>query len=194
MHLRQNSTGRWRSLQGRSDVVSRVRAWMMIVGICTTTLFLSGCKWQFGWGYNQGYAPEQPLPFNHELHVGLHKIQCLYCHNQAERSPNASIPALSTCMNCHLLVKAESPFIQKLREASDKGESIPWVKVHMLPDHVKFSHSAHLAKGVNCEVCHGQVEKMIVLKQDSDLSMGWCINCHREPKYNAPLNCSTCHH
>ena len=170
-----------------------LRAWLVLLGLCSTTLLLSGCKWQFGWGYNGGYSPDQPIAFSHELHVGQNKMQCLYCHNQVERSPHSPIPPLSTCMNCHILVKTDSPEIQKLRDAYDKGESMPWVKVHMLPDHVKFNHSAHLAKGVNCETCHGKVQEMKKIYQFQDLSMGWCVNCHREPQYNAPTNCSTCH-
>jgi hypothetical protein len=97
-------------------------------------------------------------------------------------------------MNCHLVVKTDSPYIQQMREAYDAGKSIEWVKVHRLPDHVKFNHAAHLAKGVNCQTCHGPVETMEKVYQHSDLSMGWCINCHRQPEYKAPLNCSTCHH
>ena len=163
-----------------------------LIGIITS--FLVGCDFQYGIGYNKGYQPEQPLPFSHALHVGTHNIQCQYCHSQVERSRHANIPALSTCMNCHLQVKTNSPFITKLREAYDKGGSIEWVKVHMLPDHVHFNHSAHLAKGVNCQTCHGEIEKMEVVKQNADLSMGWCINCHRQPENKAPLTCTTCHH
>lgn len=159
-----------------------------------STLFMTGCNFQFGWGYNKGYAPEQPIPFDHSLHAGTHQIQCQYCHNQVERSPHSNIPALSTCMNCHLVVKTDSPHIQKLREAYDSGKSIEWVKVHMLPDHVKFNHSAHLNRGVNCQTCHGQIEKMQRVEQFSDLSMGWCVNCHRQPENQAPTNCTTCHH
>ena len=157
-------------------------------------LGMTGCKFQFGLGYNQGYSPDQPIPFDHSLHVGTHQIQCQYCHSQVERSQHANIPALGTCMNCHLVVKTDSPLIQKLRDAYDSGKSIQWVKVHMLPDHVKFNHSAHLARGVNCQTCHGPIETMTKVSQHSDLSMGWCVNCHRQPEYNAPTNCSTCHH
>ena len=157
-------------------------------------LFLTGCKFQYGIGYNKGYQPEQPLPFDHSLHVGTHNIQCQYCHNQVERSTHSNIPALQTCMNCHNQVKTDSPYITKLREAYDAGGSIEWVKVHMLPDHVRFNHSAHLNKGVSCQTCHGEIEKMKVVYQYSDLSMGWCINCHREKESKAPLNCSTCHY
>ncbi len=157
-------------------------------------LTLTGCNFQFGFGYNQGYQPDQPIAFSHELHVGQNGMQCQYCHNQVERSTAANIPALSTCMNCHLVVKTDSPEIKKLRDAYDAGKSIEWVKVHMLPDHVKFNHAAHIAKGVNCQTCHGEIEKMEKVYQYSDLSMGWCVNCHRQPENKAPINCSTCHH
>ncbi len=198
MHLGQGS---WRALRNilSCEFARKLirRKYMRALGVSGGSLFLclflTGFNWQFGWGYNEGYSPDQPIAFDHSLHVSQNKIQCQYCHNQVERSPHASIPALSTCMNCHLLVKTDSPQIQKLRDAYDKGESIPWVKVHMLPDHVKFNHSAHIAKGVNCQTCHGHVEEMHKIEQKSDLSMGWCVNCHREPQYKAPINCSTCH-
>lgn len=157
-------------------------------------LALTGCKLDYGIGYNQGYSPDQPIPFSHELHVNQNQIHCQYCHNQVERSNHSNIPALSTCMNCHLVVKTDSPHIQKMRDAYDAGRSIEWAKVHLLPDHVKFSHTAHVSKGVNCTTCHGEVEKMEKIKQVSTLSMGWCVNCHREPENKAPINCSTCHH
>ena len=156
-------------------------------------LSLSACKMQFGVGYNQGYSPEQPLPFDHSIHAGQNKIACQYCHNEVERSPHSTIPALSTCMNCHLLVKTDSPYIQKLAETYNNGDTIKWMKVHLLPDFVKFNHSAHIKKGFACQTCHRPVETMKQVSQDSDVSMGWCVNCHREPGNNAPLNCSTCH-
>jgi hypothetical protein len=156
-------------------------------------VFLFGCdKFQPGIGYNKGYSPEQPIAFDHSLHVGTHKIQCQYCHNQVERSRHSNIPALSTCMNCHAQVATDKPGIQKLAEAYNKGGSIEWIRVHMLPDHVNFNHSAHIA-GVNCQTCHGPVETMQKIYQYKDLSMGWCVNCHRQPENKAPLNCTTCH-
>ncbi len=155
---------------------------------------LAGCEFQPSFGYNKNYQPEQPIPYDHSVHVGKHNIQCQYCHNQVERSKHSNIPSLQTCMNCHLQVKTDSPHIQKLREAYDAGKSIPWVRVHMLPDHVRFNHAAHVTKGVNCQTCHGNVEKMQKVYQYSDLSMGWCVNCHRQQENKAPLNCSTCHY
>jgi hypothetical protein len=174
-------------------------SWILVLGI--TLVSLTACRSEFmekmGWGsfgYNKGYSPEQPIPFDHALHAGTHQIQCQYCHNQVERSGASNIPSLSTCMNCHLVVKTDSPLIQQLREAYDSGKSIQWVKVHMLPDHAKFNHSAHINKGVSCQTCHGPIETMKQVYQYSDLSMGWCVNCHRQPENNAPINCSTCHH
>lgn len=163
---------------------------------------ITGCLFQnpdggqrIGIGYNKGYSPEQPIPFSHELHVGTHKIQCQYCHNQVERSSKANVPALSTCMNCHSQVSGEKnkDAISAIRSAYSEGKPVEWVKVHMLPDHVTFNHQAHVTKGVSCQTCHGEIEKMEQVYQYSDLSMGWCVNCHRQPENKAPLNCTTCH-
>ena len=179
----------------------------LLVGLVLTLslIFSSGCLWQSSdaeqrasnsIGYNSGYSPEQPIPYSHELHVGKHNIQCQYCHNQVENSKSSNIPALSTCMNCHQQINGtEHPEnIKKLREAYADNKPIEWVRVHMLPDHVMFNHQAHVQKGVNCQTCHGPIEKMAKVYQFSDLSMGWCINCHRKPENKAPLNCTTCHH
>lgn len=165
-----------------------------IFALVFAATLLSGCKFNFGIGYNKGYSPEQPIPFDHSLHVGQNKIQCQYCHNQVERSAHSNIPTLQTCMNCHLQVATDKPNIQALRELYDAGKSVEWVRVHMLPDYVHFNHNAHIAKGVNCSECHGPIETMQQVYQHSDLSMGWCIECHRKPENNAPLNCSTCHY
>lgn len=145
-------------------------------------------------GYNNGYAPTQPIPYDHSLHAGQYQIPCLYCHSNAERSRHATVPALNVCMNCHMTVKPDSPYIQKIRDAYNEGKSIPWVRVHMLPDFVHFNHKRHVAKGVACQTCHGPIQTMKEVKQFSDLSMGWCVNCHRKPENKAPLNCTTCHH
>lgn len=174
-----------------------------LVGIVLiSTLVMSGCLWdspdaeqrvKTSFGYNDGYSPEQPLPFSHEQHVGQLKIQCQYCHNQVERSKSSNVPALSTCMNCHQQVGTTLPTIKTLREAYADNKPIEWVRVHMLPDHVQFNHQAHIQRGVNCQTCHGPIEKMVRVYQYSDLSMGWCVNCHRQPENKAPLNCTTCH-
>ncbi|MCC7403733.1 MAG: cytochrome c3 family protein [Bdellovibrionales bacterium] len=145
-------------------------------------------------GYNQGYQPDQPIAFSHELHAGQQKIDCKYCHVAPEVSRHSSVPSLNICMNCHLTVGLDKPGGQKLMEMNSNGEPIAWQKVHLLPDHVKFNHSAHILKGKVCQECHGPVETMPVVYQYSSLSMGWCVNCHRKPENNAATECSTCHY
>ncbi len=157
---------------------------------------LTGCEWG-SIGYNKNYAPEQPIPFSHELHAGTYQIQCLYCHSGVERSAHSPVPSLNICMNCHLVVATDKPAIQKLADAYNNNQPIPWVKVHMLPDHVKFNHKAHVDRfgaPQACQKCHGPVESMETLYQYSSLSMGWCVECHRQPENQAPVNCSTCHY
>ncbi len=145
-------------------------------------------------GYNNGYQPLQPIPYDHSLHAGKYQIPCLYCHVNVEKSKHASVPAVGTCMNCHNAILTQSPHIQKLKKVWEMDGRMPWVKVHMLPDHVQFNHAPHVLKGVACQTCHGPIQEMPVVYQQEDLSMGWCVNCHRKPEHNAPINCSTCHY
>lgn len=162
--------------------------------VCFLLLF-SACRWGTI-GYNDGYAPEQPIKFSHAEHAGKYGIQCLYCHSSAEHGRFASVPSLETCMGCHTMIATDKPEIQKLTEMYLNNESIPWVRVHMLPDHTKFTHQPHVQKygtPESCRACHGPVESMEVMYQYSPLSMGECIECHRSEEANAPINCSTCH-
>jgi len=128
-----------------------------------------------------GYAPRQPVPYSHNLHAGQLGIDCRYCHNTVEVANKAAIPPTQTCMNCHTQIHKESRNLEALRVSYDTGMSVPWVRVHDLPDYAYFSHSAHVTRGVSCVECHGRVDKMDVVYQDQPLSMGWCLNCHREP-------------
>jgi Cytochrome c7 and related cytochrome c len=149
-------------------------------------------------GYNKDYEPEQPIPYSHALHAGKLGIQCQYCHTTTEVSRHASVPPLNVCMNCHLTIRQyqgkDSPNIAKLVEAYENKTPIEWKKVHLLPDHVKFNHARHTKAGKECQECHGPIQEMEVVKQVSDLSMGWCVNCHRQPENNASINCGTCHY
>lgn len=131
-----------------------------------------------------GYRPEQPVPYSHKLHAGDMGIDCRYCHNTVEKAAHAAIPPTATCMNCHEQVKTESQRLRKVRESYASGEPIPWIRVHMLPDYAYFDHSAHVGAGVGCASCHGRVDKMVVVEQQKPLSMGWCIDCHRNPEPN----------
>lgn len=128
-----------------------------------------------------GYAPIQPVPYSHALHAGDLGIDCRYCHSTVEQTGHASVPPTATCMNCHKGIRVTSPKLQPLREAHAAGLPLKWVKVHDLPDYVYFNHSAHVTRGVSCVECHGRVDRMEVVTQEQPLSMGWCLECHRDP-------------
>jgi hypothetical protein len=163
-----------------------------------------------GLGRMKGYQPKQPIFYSHKVHAGTNQISCLYCHGGAQDSKQASIPSVNVCMNCHKAIKEYkgeelkredgtavngTAEIQKLyayagwnpdTKTYDKpGSPIQWVKIHNLPDHVYFNHSQHVKVGKQqCQTCHGPIQEMPEVKQFADLSMGWCINCHRETKVN----------
>ena len=129
-----------------------------------------------------GYAPKQPIPYSHKLHVSELGLDCRYCHTQVENSSVANIPNTQTCMNCHTAIKVDSPHIMKLKESYVNNKPIEWVKVHKLPDYVYFDHSRHVTAGISCYSCHGRVDQMEVVHQVKPLSMSWCLECHRAPE------------
>lgn len=167
-------------------------------------------KGAIGLGRQKDYQPVQPIYYSHKVHAGINQINCLYCHGSAEQSKHAAIPSVNTCMNCHKAIQAYekgpklfdedgneidgTAEIQKLYEYAGFDPNQPnkwdpsmikkpieWVKIHNLPDHVYFSHAQHVNAGkVQCQSCHGAINEMGEVKQVADLSMGWCINCHRE--------------
>jgi hypothetical protein len=131
-------------------------------------------------GSQQGHRPEQPIAFSHALHAGLYEVDCQYCHTGAERSRHAGVPPTSVCMNCHAQVKTDSPEIQKLAAAVREDRPVVWTKVHRLPDFAFFSHASHVGAGLRCQGCHGPVEQMVRVEQQESMSMGWCLQCHRD--------------
>lgn len=131
---------------------------------------------------NVGYAPEQPVPFSHQQHVGEIGLDCQYCHTQVFDTEHANIPATQTCMNCHTQIATDSENLAPVRESWESGNPIEWTKVHNLPDYAVFDHSSHVNVGVGCESCHGRVDQMETVFQAEPLSMSWCIDCHREPE------------
>lgn len=128
-----------------------------------------------------GYAPVQPIPYSHEFHVGELGLDCRYCHTEVEVSPVAMVPPTQTCMNCHTMIKTESPQLAPLRASWEEGTPLRWIRIHKVPDYAYFDHSAHLRVGVGCESCHGNIAEMEVVHLDQSLSMGWCLDCHRNP-------------
>lgn len=190
-------------------------------------LALAGGAVTFGiWYYGTpkhtqvGFAPRQPVPYSHRLHVGQLGLDCRYCHANVERSGEAMIPSTQTCMNCHSLVRTDSARLAPVRNSWESNRPIEWVRIHRLPDHAYFNHSVHLSAGVGCATCHGRIDQMEVVRQDQPLSMSWCLDCHRNPgpnlrpvdqitnmqwqpdpaqpvrparAVNPPQNCSGCH-
>ena len=163
-----------------------------------------------GLGRMKNYQPEQPIYYSHKVHAGTNQINCLYCHGGSQDSKHANIPSVNVCMNCHMAIKEYkgdviikedgkqlngTAEIQKLYQYAgwnpdakkyDKpGKPIEWVRIHNLPDHVYFNHSQHVKVGKQqCQTCHGPIQEMPEVYQFAELSMGWCINCHRESKVN----------
>jgi hypothetical protein len=136
-----------------------------------------------------GYMPTQPLAYSHALHAGTLGMDCRYCHNTVEDAAHAAVPPTKTCMGCHTGIRAASDKLRLVRDTYARGESIPWVRVHDLPDYAYFDHSAHVRRGVGCATCHGRVDQMEVVYQVQPLSMQWCLECHRNPeRYLRPLD------
>jgi menaquinone reductase, multiheme cytochrome c subunit len=131
---------------------------------------------------NVGYQPVQPVPYSHALHPGKLGIDCRYCHNTVETAGMAAIPPTEVCMNCHKGIMASSNRLAEVRRSYAEGTPIRWIKVHDLPDYVYFNHSAHVNVGVGCAECHGPVHQMDVVRTVQNLSMSWCIECHRAPE------------
>ena len=129
-----------------------------------------------------GYAPEQPVPYSHALHVGQLGIDCRYCHNTVENAAHAAIPPTQTCMNCHSMVRKNSEKLIPVLTSYATGMPVEWIRVHDLPDYVYFNHSAHVRRGIGCVSCHGRIDTMEVVYQAEPLSMGWCLDCHRNPE------------
>ena len=178
----------------------------------TLVLFMVGgyftVKGAIGLGRQQDYQPEQPIFYSHKVHAGINQISCLYCHGGAQDSRHANIPSVNVCMNCHMAINeytGEQLYTAEGKEVNgtqqikklysyagyepgkpwdaSKAKPIAWTKIHSLPDHVYFNHSQHVSVGkVQCQTCHGEITKMDEVKQFAQLSMGWCINCHRTTK------------
>ncbi len=145
----------------------------------------------------QAPADGQPIAFPHNVHAGTDQIDCQYCHFSAERSVDAGIPPVSTCMGCHLVVggttEAQQAEIAKVREYGNNGEAIPWKRIYKVADHVHFPHLRHVAADVTCQTCHGEVQEMAVIEEvNQPLTMGWCVSCHRERE--AAQDCTVCHY
>jgi cytochrome c2 len=184
------------------------------IGLVIVVLFLVGgyltAQGAIGLGRSQDYEPVQPIFYSHKVHAGVNQINCMYCHIGTYQGKQATIPSVNICMNCHMAINeykgpkiynGEGEEVDGTREIqklykyagftfgqpwdASKAKPIAWVRIHNLPDHVYFNHSQHVVAGkVQCQTCHGEIQKMDEVKQFAPLSMGWCVNCHRSTKVN----------
>ncbi len=186
----------------------------LALGVLVFAIALGG---SFGvyvlWPSNReaGYEPKQPIPYSHKLHAGELKIDCLYCHAEAEKGPHATIPSVATCMKCHEQVQTKdkdgnlTEGTKTLLDHWEKKEPIVWNKVHDLADFVYFDHSRHMAADLTCQECHGPVETFEHMRREYGMKMSWCLDCHREElseddparqrglETRGPIHCTACH-
>jgi hypothetical protein len=170
----------------------RLAVWGTLLG--TAFIVFAFYWWASPYNTDVGYKPKQPIPYSHALHAGTLAMDCRYCHAYVERGPHAGVPPTQVCMNCHQQVKKDSAKLEWLRKswADGKGtESVPWKRIHKLPDFAFFNHSAHMGVGVGenraaigCESCHGRIDTMEEVAQAQPLSMSWCLECHSDPAPN----------
>jgi mono/diheme cytochrome c family protein len=163
---------------------------VFIIGVLGFKAVINGL---FSVGVQRGYAPKQPIAFSHKIHAGQYEIDCKYCHTGVTKGKNATIPSVNVCMNCHNQIKSGTNTgeneIGKIVRAFNENKPIEWVRVHNLPDLAYFNHSQHVnVGGVECQTCHGPIQEMDVVRQQSLLTMGWCIDCHRKTDVNTQGN------
>jgi hypothetical protein len=132
----------------------------------------------------QSLTPDQPVPFSHQHHVGGLGLDCRYCHTSVETAAFAGVPPTHTCMTCHSQLYTQTAMLAPVRQSLADDQPIHWNKVNKLPAYVYFDHSIHIAKGVGCSTCHGDVATMPLMRQAAPLTMGWCLDCHSNPAPN----------
>ncbi|NJK79451.1 MAG: cytochrome c3 family protein [Chloroflexaceae bacterium] len=161
-----------------------------VISIFVSLYAVAGIFWglaildRANWTRRVNLPVEQPIPFSHQLHAGSLGMDCRYCHASAAISPYGNIPPSDTCVTCHHEIKRNSALLAPLWESVNNDTPIPWVKVHDLADFAYFNHSVHLTAGMGCTNCHGQVNEMPVVWKVHDMTMGWCLDCHRNPEKN----------
>jgi cytochrome c7-like protein/class III cytochrome C family protein len=134
---------------------------------------------------------QQPIAFNHKIHAGDYKIACEYCHIYARRAAVAGIPSVQRCMGCHKITARANPEVRKLRSHWDRKEPLQWIQTVWMPDFVYFEHSPHIKSKIACQTCHGPVETMERLSNNTNLTMDYCVSCHRQRQ--ASIDCAICH-
>jgi hypothetical protein len=161
------------------------------VSIVGAVFLLGGLGWALytlmgtsGYVTGQHVVQHQPVPFSHEHHVRGLGIDCRYCHTSVERSAFAGLPPTETCMNCHRQIWTNAELLEPIRASYRDNVPVQWTRVNNVPDFVYFNHSVHVAKGIGCQSCHGNVDRMPLMFQNASLQMQWCLDCHRNPTKN----------
>jgi hypothetical protein len=163
-----------------ADTIARV---LLLAIVVVPFLAIGLAYWVTASEYvtDQSITADQPVPFSHAHHVGGLGLDCRYCHSAVETSTVAGVPPTYTCMTCHSQLYTQTAMLAPVRESLAEDRPIHWNKVNKLPDYVYFDHSIHIAKGVGCSTCHGAVDHMPLMRQAAPLTMGWCLDCHRDP-------------
>ena len=172
------------------------RKWTTIPGLFALAAAAAMLSAYSGASSDEGRQPAQPINFPHPTHVKTLGMNCLYCHYSANNSPDPGLPAVGTCMGCHTVIATGKPEIQKLAGYWSKQRPVPWVRIHRVPEYVRFPHMRHVNKGVSCQTCHGDIQDMDRVYQAKSLNMGWCVRCHvgqSNPPFKARYDCSSCH-
>ena len=163
--------------------------WAKAALLAAACLFAGGSGWWWmwprtDWARRVGFDVPQPVPFSHQHHVAGLGIGCLMCHSKVEAGASAGLPPTYTCMTCHSQVWTNAEVLAPVRASLADDRPITWGRVTDLPDYVYFNHSVHVAKGVGCSSCHGAVETMQLMRKAEPMTMGWCLDCHRNPGPN----------
>lgn len=166
-----------------SNTLSRVSIFGALFFLAALA-FTADAVHRSAWVTGVDVAVEQPVPFSHKHHVQGLGLDCRYCHTSVEVAASAGMPSTKVCMTCHSQVWTESEMLLPVRESFRSDESLEWIRVHDLPDFVYFDHSVHVAKGVGCQSCHGNVNEMPLMWKENPLQMDWCLGCHRDPITN----------
>jgi hypothetical protein len=164
--------------------------WVTIGTSVLIVVLLTLLGWRLLYPYSVG--PEQPIPFSHRIHAGVRDINCIFCHDGADRSQNAGMPAVGKCLLCHNVIAVQFAPIQRIHTYYNKKQPIPWNRVNQLPDYVHFRHQIHLANGIDCSRCHGNVKDMDRIETVHQFEMGFCVDCHKNNQ--ATQSCSACHY
>lgn len=165
-----------------TNVISKLS--IVAVAVLVPVLGVAGYFLNMTYGLAMQVPIPQPVEFSHQHHVTDDGIDCRYCHSSVDKAASAGMPSTEVCMTCHSQIWKDSPLIKPIYDSYRTGKPIEWNRVHDLPDFAYFNHSIHVQKGVSCVSCHGRVDKMPITWKEKDLSMAWCLDCHRNPEKN----------